>query len=394
MYSIHTRDDLEKLKKLQETKSLVRKERLKEKLGKQDFHYDLEEVFEPVTTKQVEATENQKQLSEKQIQALHDSTRAASQTTVQAIKNQTQAIRESSNALNKNLQKSIKEGIQEYDEITNRNNQLLTSLVTSNQVDSSIVKTVSNLLNDKNKSQFSLEPITQSFAIANAQNNPNLFTINPHNPQQVLIKGSTMIFENGNSYDLSNPDLQYFITNTQFDKPINNWGPIYNFLNDMKYDLNYGDKKSIRYQFIKELYSRYQLHGYTQGFAQGHTQGFAGSSAQDYTQGFAQAHDLQGFAGSSTQGQSQGFTGSGLRKLSRSYANGESSTQQYIFLPSDPDELVDQLKLLYFEKVGGNDSFLINERIIAIIDKLLEYECISPSQHQNMQSYARSNLIS
>ena len=256
MYSIHTRDDLEKLKKLQETKSSVRKERLKEKLGKQDFHYDLEEVFEPVTTKQVEATENQKQLSEKQIQALHDSTRAASQTTVQAIKNQTQAIRESSNALNKNLQKSIKEGIQEYDEITNRNNQLLTSLVTSNQVDSSIVKTVSNLLNDKNKSQFSLEPVMDN-PRDSFRSSANLFTINPHNPQQVLIKGSTMTFENGNSYDLSNPDLQYFITNTQFDKPINSWGPIYNFLNDMKYDLNYGDKKSIRYQFIKELYSRY-----------------------------------------------------------------------------------------------------------------------------------------
>ena len=384
MYSIHTRDDLEKLKKLQETKSLIFKERLKEKLGKQDFHYDLEEVFEPVTTKQVEATENQKQLSEKQIQALHDSTRAASQT-VQAIKNQTQAIRESSNAVNKNLQKSIKEGIQEYDEITNRNNQLLTSLVTSNQVDSSIVKTVSNLLNDKNKSQFSLEPITQSFA----QGHPNLFTINPHNPQQVLIKGSTITFENGNSYNLNDPDLQYFITNTQFDKQINNWGSIYNFLNDMKYDLNYGDKKSIRYQFIKELYSRYQLQGYTQGFAQGHTQGFAGSSAQDYTQGNTQAHDLQGFA----QDYTQGFTGSGLNGESYRESYREYS-QQYIFLPSDPDELVDQLKLLYFEKVGGNDSFLINEQIIAIIDKLLEYECISPSQHQNMQSYARSNLIS
>ena len=283
--------------------------------------------------------------------------------------------------MNKNLQKSIKEGIQEYDEITNRKNQLLTSLVTSNQVDSSIVKTVSNLLNDKNKSQFSLEPITQSFA----QDNPNLFTINPHNPQQVLIKGSTMTFENGNSYNLNDPDLQYFVTNTQFDKQINNLDIIYTFLNDMKYDLNYGDKKSIRYQFIKELYSRYQLQSYTQGFA--------GSSAQGYTQ----AHDLQGFAQGQSQGQSQGFTGSGLR----SYANGEtsrsstrSSTQQYIFLPSDPDELVDQLKLLYFEKVGGNDSFLINEQIIAIIDKLLEYECISPSQHQNMQSYARSNLIS
>ena len=52
MYSIHNRDDLEKLKKLQETKSSLKAERLKEKLGKQDFHYDMEEVFEPVTENQ------------------------------------------------------------------------------------------------------------------------------------------------------------------------------------------------------------------------------------------------------------------------------------------------------------------------------------------------------
>ena len=388
---------MEKLKKLQETKSLIFKERLKEKLGKQDFHYDLEEVFEPVTTKQVEA-------NEKQIQALHDSTHIASQT-VQAIKNQTQAIRESSNALNKNLQKSIKEGIQEYDEIMNRNNQLLTSLVTSNQVDSSIVKTVPNLLSDKNKSQFSIEPV-----MGYPRSSANLFTINPHNPQQVLIKGSTMTFENGNSYNLNDSDLQYFITNTQFDKPINDWDAIYNFLNDMKYDLNYGDKKSIIYQLIKELQDYMQglagssatapAQDYTQGLAQDYTQGLA----QDYTQ----AHDLhgqsqgfagssatapaqdytQGFAGSSATAPTQGYTGSGLQGCAQGYARSSthSPAQQYIFLPSDPDELVDKLKLLYFEKVGGNDSFLINEEIIAIIDKLLEYECISPSQHQNIRS--------
>ena len=52
MYSIHNRDDLEKLKKLQETKFSLKAERLKEKLGKQDFHYDMEEVFEPVTENQ------------------------------------------------------------------------------------------------------------------------------------------------------------------------------------------------------------------------------------------------------------------------------------------------------------------------------------------------------
>ena len=39
---------MERLKKLQETKSLLRQERLKEKLGKQNFHYDMEEVFEPL----------------------------------------------------------------------------------------------------------------------------------------------------------------------------------------------------------------------------------------------------------------------------------------------------------------------------------------------------------
>ena len=312
MYSIHNRDDLEKFKKLQESKSLIKAERLKQLLGKQDFHYDMEEVFEPVTVKQAEATKTQKQLSEKQIQALRDS----SQTAVQAI-------RESSKALIKNLQKSI----EEYDEITNRNNQLITNLVNSNQVDSSIVKTVSNLLNDKNKSQFSLEPIHGLEPM-----NPNLFTIKPHNPQQVLNKGSTMTFENGNTYNLNDPDLSYFITYTQLDKEIQNENLIYNFLKDMKYDLNYGDKKSSRYNIIKYLFQ----------------------------------HQL----------------GSGIKFTSQRPANPVVC----VFLPSDPDELVDQLKLLYFEKVGGNDNPMLSEQIIAIADKLLQYQCITTNQHQNMHS--------
>ena len=58
----------------------------------------------------------------------------------------------------------------------------------------------------------------------------------------------------------------------------------------------------------------------------------------------------------------------------------------FIFLPSDPDEIVDQLKLLYFEKVGGNDNPILSEQIIAIADKLLQYQCITTNQHQNMHS--------
>ena len=105
MYSIHNRDDLEKIKKLQETNSSLKAERLKEKLGKQDFHYDMEEVFEPVTENQKKSQNQTKLESEKQIQALRDSTR----TTTQAIENQTRAIEHSSDISNKNLQKSIKD---------------------------------------------------------------------------------------------------------------------------------------------------------------------------------------------------------------------------------------------------------------------------------------------
>ena len=83
-------------------------------------------------------------------------------------------------------------------------------------------------------------------------------------------------------------------------------------------------------------------------------------------------------SGSQSRSQSGSQLGSGL--------NDEQYTNQYVFLPSDPDELVDHLKLLYFEKLGGNHSFLLNEQIIAIVDKLLEYECITTNQHQNILS--------
>ena len=101
---------------MQETKSSLKAERLKEKLGKQDFHYDMEDVFEPVTEKQKQNISEQQELSEKQIQVLRDST----QTTTQAIQDQTRAIQESSNSLNEKLHKSVKEGIREYDKNTNQ----------------------------------------------------------------------------------------------------------------------------------------------------------------------------------------------------------------------------------------------------------------------------------
>ena len=62
-------------------------------------------------------------------------------------------------------------------------------------------------------------------------------------------------------------------------------------------------------------------------------------------------------------------------------ASGVSNTN---FLSSDANELCDRLKLLLQKKHAGNNSDLINDEIVAIVDKLLEYKCISKKQHKQI----------
>ena len=62
-------------------------------------------------------------------------------------------------------------------------------------------------------------------------------------------------------------------------------------------------------------------------------------------------------------------------------ASGFSKT---IILSSDPNELCDRLKLLLQEQHAGNNSNIINEEIVAIVDKLLEYKCITKKQHNQI----------
>ena len=65
-------------------------------------------------------------------------------------------------------------------------------------------------------------------------------------------------------------------------------------------------------------------------------------------------------------------------------ANKASGISKTIFLTSDPNELCDRLKSLLQEKHGGNNSNLIDEEIVIIVDKLLEYKCISKKQHNQI----------
>ena len=62
-----------------------------------------------------------------------------------------------------------------------------------------------------------------------------------------------------------------------------------------------------------------------------------------------------------------------------------------IFLSENPNKLCDRLKLLLQDKQAGNNSDIINQEIVAVVDKLLGYRCISKKQHK--QILIKCNLL-
>ena len=78
-------------------------------------------------------------------------------------------------------------------------------------------------------------------------------------------------------------------------------------------------------------------------------------------------------------------------KILESPAIMASGISRTIILSSSLNELCDRLKLLLQEKHAGNNSDIINDEIVAIVDKLLEYKCISKKQHK--QILIKSNLL-
>ena len=53
-----------------------------------------------------------------------------------------------------------------------------------------------------------------------------------------------------------------------------------------------------------------------------------------------------------------------------------SGISNIIVLSSNPKDLCKRIKLLVQQKQAGNNSNIINDEIVAIVDKLLEYRCI------------------
>ena len=79
-----------------------------------------------------------------------------------------------------------------------------------------------------------------------------------------------------------------------------------------------------------------------------------------------------------------------LKKLVNSLAFMASGITT-IFLSENSDELCDRLRLLLQEKQAGNNSVIIDQEIIAIVDKLLEYKRISKKEHK--QILLKCNLL-
>ena len=78
-------------------------------------------------------------------------------------------------------------------------------------------------------------------------------------------------------------------------------------------------------------------------------------------------------------------------KILESPAIMTSGISRIIILSSNPNELCNRLKLLLQEKHAGTNSNLIDEEIVAIVDNLLEYNCISKKQHK--QILIKCNLL-
>ena len=71
-------------------------------------------------------------------------------------------------------------------------------------------------------------------------------------------------------------------------------------------------------------------------------------------------------------------------KLLKSHAIMASGVST-LNLPENPIESCDRINVLQ-EKEAGNNSNIINEETVAIVNKVLEYECISKKQQKSFAS--------
>ena len=280
LFPIKNVEDLQNLNEAVSLENDVKIVRLQDKLGKQNFHEDMKEEFEPMTN----------------------------------------AIEKTS----ENITKSITEvSINNNKAIENLNEKILELMDANGLIASYLALPLVEAFKKDNKSQFRIRKDPDSTKL-------NDFLI--HGKIPVTIFSNMITFRDSNKSFRLEGDLLKVITNHKFNVDHSNQ-----------------HNRKIIYEFAKEMY-----------------------------------YDTKSTGRPSTRHDSM------VRLLNQPaiMASGFSKT---IILSSDPDELCDRLKLLLQEKHGGNNSNLIDEEIVAIVDKLLEYRCITEKQHK--QILIKCNLL-
>ena len=280
MFPIRNIEDLQNLNEAVSLQNQVKVVRLQDKLGKQNFHENMEEVFEPLTD-----------------------------TLKKTSDNITKTITESS--------------INNHKAIENLNEKILELMNDKGMIAPYLTTSLVEVFKKDNKSQFRLRKDPNSTKM-------NEFLIHGNIP--VTIFSNMITFRDSNKTFRLEGDLLKVITNYKFN--VDHSSPqdkklIYEFAKEMKYDIDSIGRPSVRHNSIIKLLEQPAI-----------------------------------------------------------MASGFSKTK---ILSSDPSELCDRLKLLLQEKHGGNDSNLIDEEIVAIVNKLLEYKCISKKQHK--QNLIKCNLL-
>ena len=272
MFPIKNREDLQKLNASVSLQNQVKVVRLQDKLGKQNFHEDMKEIFEPITKSLVNTSENV-----------------------------TKTITE--NSINNN--KTISYLNEKVLELMNDKGLIAPYLASS-----------VNLFKPENKSQFRLWKDLNSTKMI-------YFLI--HLNTSVSLYSNMITFKDSNkSFKLDGDHLK-LLTNYKFnadhsspqDKKL-----IYEFAKEMNFDTKSIGRPSPRHSCIIKIFISPAI-----------------------------------------------------------LAAGISRT---IVLSSAPIELCERLRLLLQEKHGGNNSILIDEKIVAIVDKLWDYKCISKKQQKQI----------
>ena len=273
MFPIRNIEDLQNLNEAVSLQNQVKVVRLQDKLGKQNFHENMEEVFEPLTDTLKKTSENI-----------------------------TKSITE--NSINNNKA------------IENLNEKILELMNDKGMIAPYLTSSLVEVFKKDNKSQFRLRKDPDSTKM-------NDFLI--HGTVPVTIFSNMITFRDSNKTFRLEGDLLKVITNYKFNVDHSNQQDrkiIYEFAKEMNYDVKSTGRPSTRHNSMVRLLEQPAI-----------------------------------------------------------MASGFSKT---IILSSDPNELCDRLKFLLEEKRAGNNSDIINDEIVAIVDKLLEYKCISKKQHKQI----------